>query len=111
MEQFRQTLARLVNKHNGCTYFGRHARIRLFKDFAPYSFTFQLESLRVIKDEVSVDEENEKGRYMETTKVEQWKPEVFGGVILHGAHDGGGNGGAPTFSVNMSPEDGWAVHY
>lgn len=33
-----------------------------------------------------------------------------GGLIFHGAHDGGGNGGAPTFSVNLSPVDGWALH-
>jgi hypothetical protein len=33
-----------------------------------------------------------------------------GGLIYHGTHDGGGDGGAPTFSVNLSPVNGWSVH-
>jgi hypothetical protein len=33
-----------------------------------------------------------------------------GGLIWHGTHDGGGNGDAPTFSVSLSPVDGWSIH-
>ncbi len=33
-----------------------------------------------------------------------------GGIIYHGSHDGGGNGGAPTFSVSLTPAKGWQVH-
>ena len=33
-----------------------------------------------------------------------------GGMIFHGNHDGGGDGGAPTFSVCLSPVDGWSLH-
>lgn len=34
----------------------------------------------------------------------------FGGLIFHGSHDGGGDGGAPSFSVCLSPVDGWSIH-
>ena len=33
-----------------------------------------------------------------------------GGLIYHGIHDAGGNGSAPTFSVNLTPVKGWAIH-
>ena len=33
-----------------------------------------------------------------------------GGIIFHGTHDRGGDGGAPTFSVNLTPTVGWAIH-
>jgi hypothetical protein len=33
-----------------------------------------------------------------------------GGIIYHGKHDNGGDGSAPTFSVNMTPVNGWSVH-
>jgi hypothetical protein len=35
-----------------------------------------------------------------------------GGFIFHGPHDGFGNGGAPTFSVCIDPDDkpGWRIH-
>jgi hypothetical protein len=59
-------------------------KIALMPDFAPYSFYF--------------DVRNDRGRVMN------------GGIIFHGKHDGGGNGGAPTFSVCLTPTDGWTVH-
>jgi hypothetical protein len=40
----------------------------------------------------------------------EWKRNYNGGIIFHGTHDGGGNGSAPTFSVNIEPVDGWAIH-
>lgn len=35
-----------------------------------------------------------------------------GGVIFHGSHDGGGNGGAPTFSVSLGGNTNarWEIH-
>lgn len=33
-----------------------------------------------------------------------------GGIVFHGSHDGGGNGSAPTFSVNITPQNGWSTH-
>lgn len=33
-----------------------------------------------------------------------------GGIIFHGRHDNGGDGGAPTFSVCMEPTNGWSIH-
>ncbi len=63
-------------------------RLVVYKDFCPLSFYF-------------VEEVMVKG---------EWKRDYNGGIIFHGDHDGGGNGGAPTFSVNLTPVDGWATH-
>lgn len=65
-------------------------RVRLFKDFAPHSFEFVKEVL-----------------YKGET---EWTFQYNGGLIFHGSHDNGGNGGAPTYSVNLSPQDGWSIH-
>jgi len=35
---------------------------------------------------------------------------MTGGLIFHGPHDNGGDGGAPTFSVNLSNTYGWSLH-
>tara|TARA_Y100000310_G_scaffold194826_1_gene194838 strand:- start:304 stop:645 length:342 start_codon:yes stop_codon:yes gene_type:complete len=64
-------------------------RCRLFPDFAPQSFAFTMER------------KNKAGQY------EYW---FNGGLIFHGNHDGGGDGSAPTFSVNLNPVSGWSVH-
>jgi hypothetical protein len=63
-------------------------RTRIMWDFAPLSFYFIKEVLINGK----------------------WERDYNGGIIFHGSHDGGGNGGAPTFSVNLTPVDGWATH-
>jgi hypothetical protein len=65
------------------------ARTHLGKDFAPYSFTFWTEK---------------------KTADGQWKERINGGLIYHGHHDNGGDGGSPTFAVSLSPCDGWAIH-
>ena len=73
------------------TYGGeKTTRCVMYHDFAPYSFSFVMEN-----------EDPETG---------EWKTWFNGGLIYHGAHDLGGDGGAPTFSVNLSPHDGWSVH-
>jgi hypothetical protein len=60
--------------------------VDLYEDFAPYSF-FWVE-------------------YEPATKQRG----LIGGLIYHGAHDGGGNGEAPTISVNLTPCTGWSIH-
>jgi hypothetical protein len=57
----------------------------LYSDFAPYSFFWT--------------------EYSPTSKRG-----LIGGLIYHGQHDRGGNGGAPTFSVNLMPTIGWCIH-
>lgn len=65
-------------------------RVRLFKDFAPYSFGFVIES------------KDDKG---------EWSTWFHGGLLFHGPHDGNGSGAAPTLAVCLTPvEQGWAVH-
>ena len=58
-------------------------------DWAPYSFSFLM---------------------MRKDKDGEFQPWFNGGLIFHGSHDRGGDGGAPTFSVNLNPMDGWSVH-
>lgn len=65
-------------------------RLRVMHDFAPLSFYF------------------EKEWYDKKTST--WRRDYNGGIIFHGAHDRGGDGGAPTFSVNLMPVNGWATH-
>lgn len=55
-------------------------------DFAPYSFYFV--------------------RYRQNTKGFISN----GGIIFHGKHDNGGDGGSPTFSVCIEPCNGWQIH-
>lgn len=61
------------------------AKVRIGLDFAPLSFGFA-----VLRADGSC-----------------W---IVGGLLYHGAHDGGGNGGAPTYSVNVQPIVGWTLH-
>lgn len=35
---------------------------------------------------------------------------IYGGLILHGVHDRGGDGGPPTYSVCFTPCNGWSIH-
>ena len=60
--------------------------VELYSDFAPYSF-FWVE-------------------YEPATKQRG----LIGGLIYHGQHDNGGNGSAPTFSINLIPSNGWSIH-
>ena len=68
---------------------GLETRCQLFKDFAHWSFEFVMEM-------------RQDGG--------EWQRWFNGGLIFHGDHDGGGNGGAPTFAVCLSPTDGWSIH-
>jgi hypothetical protein len=73
----------------GGQFFGHPTRVRLFKDFAPQSFEFVKEY------------QSESGK---------WEFAYNGGVIYHGPHDNGGDGSAPTFSVNLERHHGWSIH-
>jgi hypothetical protein len=59
--------------------------VELYTDFAPHSFAW-----------TEFSPTRQRG--------------LSGGLIYHGQHDGGGNGQAPTFSVNLTPISGWANH-
>jgi hypothetical protein len=87
-EIFEESLKRLtdreVNENVGNE--GKPSEVALFTDFAPYSFYW-------------VWKEKESGRMI-----------MNGGLIYHGSHDNGGDGGAPTFSVNLTPHKGWSIH-
>lgn len=105
----------------------------LRKDFAPYSFEFAVllreRDMKVFKyecDKCGEKVESEDDSYHNTRcfgscegmlkivgVVNRHQDEKFwfnGGLIFHGPHDGGGNGGAPTFSVSLTPQDGWSIH-
>lgn len=69
-------------------YSDRETRCQLYTDFAPHSFGFT----------------------MEVKRDGEWVRWFNGGLIYHGPHDNGGDGGAPTFSVNITPTNGWSVH-
>jgi len=58
-------------------------------DWAPYSFAFCM---------------------MRKNKDGEFRPWFNGGLIFHGNHDNGGDGGGPTFAVNLNPVDGWSIH-
>lgn len=74
-------------------YAGRDRTVcELSRDFAPQSFRFAMYQNKEGKDPA------------------YW---FNGAVIFHGPHDGGGSGGAPTYSVCVSSEDEkphWQVH-
>jgi hypothetical protein len=65
------------------------SRVRLFKDWSPYSFGFVIER------------RGQDGC---------WKHFMNGGLLYHGAHDGNGSGAAPTFAVTLTPTSGWSIH-
>jgi hypothetical protein len=78
-------------------------RCDLYKDFAPQSFYFilYLKQGEPLKDSYVKTGESPKDGYV------KW---FNGGLIYHGKHDNGGDGGAPTFSVNLTPQYGWSIH-
>lgn len=87
-ERFEESLKRLTNReeNENVGNQGKKSHIELYPDFAPHSFFWvwrETESKRVIMN---------------------------GGLIYHGKHDNGGDGGAPTFSVNLTPQSGWSIH-
>jgi hypothetical protein len=68
------------------TYSDKGYTVALYSDFAPHSLYFEI----TMNDKLILN----------------------GGFIFHSAHDGYGSGGAPTFSVNIDPDNkpGWSIH-
>lgn len=65
--------------------------VELYEDWAPYSFAWAWVRKGI--------EAGERGRLI-----------MNGGLIFHGAHDSGGNGGPPTFAVCLTATKGWSIH-
>jgi hypothetical protein len=63
-------------------------RVVLYRDFAKQSFGFSVQN----------------------RTPDGWVATLVGGVIFHGSHDRGGDGGSPTFSVSLTPTMGWSIH-
>ncbi len=87
--------------------FGPDAICILGYDFAPMSFTFSL----------YVPCDNDHPKVVKDIYVLKAYPMLknhqllfHGGLIFHGNHDGYGSGAAPTFSVSLTPTNGWSVH-
>lgn len=127
-EQFESQLKRLEEIRS-------NSRVVLYSDYAPHSFYFVIEvevevrereclgcqhrwKARVfrgptpnISGEVSVNCPECSARSVVSEPVEtEWCQCMNGGLLYHGAHDNGGDGGAPTFSVNLISEQGWSIH-
>ena len=93
-----------------------------------YAKTITNDSLQKTIDEFERREKmylEDRKEIMEHSIYNDWAPRSFefvqmfgeragmnGGIIFHGPHDGGGNGGAPTFSVSLSSDRSarWEVH-
>jgi hypothetical protein len=90
----------------------------LYSDFAPFSFSILwYMKTKDALDDVSIehieDMINRRNKYLSVTDVLNtygYKFWMNGGLIYHGPHDNGGDGGFPTFSVNLSPVNGWTIH-
>lgn len=87
LEQLQGRLDFLANY--SCQEDPERTQCELMSDFAPYSFYFIMK----VKSKES--------------DYTNW---FNGGLIYHGPHDRGGDGGAPTFSCNLSPVNGWSIH-
>ena len=70
--------------------------LAIYTDFAPLSFCFGLYH------------RTDEGQHI--IDGERCQLYMNGGVIFHGQHDSGGDGSAPTFSVNLTPTQGWSIH-
>lgn len=60
-------------------------KVRIGLDFSPLSFGFA-----VIRPDGSA-----------------W---ICGGLLFHGDHERGGDGGGPTYAVCLTPTSGWSIH-
>ncbi len=88
LEQFEESLKRLTNREitENVGNQGKKSEVELYNDFAPFSFFW------IWRD------------------VESKRQIMCGGLIYHGAHDNGGDGSAPTFTVSLVPQSGWSIH-
>lgn len=133
MDQFNKQLEYLSNY--ACHKTPEDTKCVLYSDFAPYSFFFKMQVRRIVRDhecdcgnlfskvvEYSEYTPNISGEktvfcprcgkkpWFSSPHKENYVDWFVGGLIYHGEHDHGGDGGAPTFSLNLTPKNGWAVH-
>ena len=103
-------------------------RCDLYKDFAPQSFYFILYMKQEVRDwecQVCKHRWALSSAIVETMRPcpkcksrfttgespkEDYVKWFNGGLIYHGKHDNGGDGGFPTLSVNLTPQYGWSIH-
>lgn len=78
----------------------------LYYDSAPLSFGFVM----YVKAKPGHGIKPKEWVAQEHPELVGYTPWFNGGLIFHGKHDNGGDGSAPTFSVNLSPVNGWSVH-
>lgn len=86
-DHFEEVLKRLLKwEEAGWFTSGERLETIVYSDFAPLSLVF--------------------GRYVNGVFMGN------GGVIFHGKHDRGGDGGTPTFSVCIEPDSHshWSIH-
>jgi hypothetical protein len=90
LEQFEEVLKRLTNREKsenvGNGMDADSSVVELYPDIAPYSFFWVWRNTKT-------------GNTI-----------MNGGLIYHGKHDNGGDGGSPTFSVCLEPTNGWSIH-
>ena len=79
-------------------------------DFAPHSFSVVWYFQAKPGKGLSKDSYHDRFTLDQYPKLEGYVYYMNGGLIFHGKHDGGGDGGAPTFSVNLTPTNGWGIH-
>jgi hypothetical protein len=90
----------------------------LYSDFAPFSFSIlwylKGKDTKTVWEPKDIQRAlSERGKYVSVADVLDHYGYRFwmnGGLIYHGPHDNGGDGGFPTFSVNLSPVNGWTIH-
>ena len=83
-----------------------HCRVFVSRDFAPHSFSLTW-FVKAKEGEGLTAQDYPARDYPELVGYTYW---INGGLILHGNHDNGGDGGAPTLSMNLTPVSGWSIH-
>ena len=73
----------------------------LYNDFAPYSFTFSCYKL----EDCQITEDRGEPVILIKPGTNSW---MNGGLIYHGPLEDGSH--AETFSVQLTPNDGWSIH-
>ncbi len=68
-------------------------KLVLTKDFAPFSFGFEMYRPRNLQE-----------------VAPEWVFMFNGAIIYHGPHDRNGMDNNPTLAVSLTPCDGWSVH-
>lgn len=78
----------------------------LYPDFAPLSFSFCM-YIKAKEGQGMTVKDHVVRQFPELEGYRFW---FNGGLIFHGKHDNGGDGGMPTLSVNLTPSNGWSIH-